>query len=271
MRQVARFCLENLTQNDFKQFYTRSALLKLRSRCMLVVNRDFDRRNAFELKSLIHYLKSKKKHIYLDVRDSEHHEIVLELLQYVEAVKIKYEYLRDSKKLAELLGRAAKLGIPVILYFKTATLHDFLDLYESSNWHYSNLFKVIDIEKIDPSEITRRISDSSIYLLDCPICVAEKLGVKTCTSGVLDIYMNVYKTGKKLKFEEVSQVEQARFFKKSGFCNNCICGCRCLGNRLDTVSPDILVRNKEMYSSAADIFEQFYVDKETTEEPKPYK
>ena len=97
MRQVARFCLENLTQNDFKQFYTRSALLKLRSRCMLVVNRDFDRRNAFELKSLIHYLKSKKKHIYLDVRDSEHHEIVLELLQYVEAVKIKYEYLRDSK------------------------------------------------------------------------------------------------------------------------------------------------------------------------------
>ena len=271
MRQIARFCLENLTQNDFKQFYTRSALLKLRSRCMLVVNRDFDRRNTFELKSLIHYLKSKKKHVYLDVRDSEHHEIVLELLQYVEAIKIKYEYLRDSKRLAELLGRAAKLDIPVILYFKTATLHDFLDLYESSNWHYSNLFKVIDIERIDPSEITRRISDSSIYLLDCPICVAEKLDVKTCTSGVLDIYMNIYKTGKKLKFEEVSQVEQARFFKKSGFCNNCVCGCRCLGNRLDTVSPDILVRNKEMYSSAADIFEQFYVNKETTEEPKSRK
>ena len=271
MRQVARFCLENYTQRDFEQLHSRSALLKLHSTCMFEINRDFDKKNTFELKTLMHHFKSKKKHIYLDVRDSSNHEIVLELLPYAEAIKIKYEYLRDREKLAELLGKAAKLDIPVILYFKTDTLHSFLNLYESSNWHYPNLFKVIDIEKIDPSGITRVLSDSSIYLLDCPICVAEKLDVRTCTSGVLDIYMNIYKTGKKLKFEEVSQVEQAKFFKKSGFCNNCICGCRCLGSRFDTVSPSILTRNKEVYSSAADIFEQFYLDKKATEGSKSRK
>lgn len=263
MRQVARFCLDDFTQRDFEYLYTRAALLKIRSTCMFVVNRSFNKKFVFELKSLMNHYRLKKKHIYLDVRDSSNHETVLNLLQYVDAIKIRYEYVQDSNNLMELLEKTNKLNIPVILYFKAATLHEFIDLYETSKWCYPNLFKVIDIERINPSDIVRVLADKSIYLLDCPICVAEKLGVRTCTSGILDIYINIYKTGKKLRFEEVSQVEQAKFFKKSSFCNNCICGCRCLGNRLETVSPNILFRNKESYSSAADIFEQFYIERTT--------
>ena len=264
MRQVARFCLENYTQRDFEYLYSRSALLKIRGICMFEINKNFDRKLTFELKSVIRYFKSKKKTIYLDVRDSANHDLILGLLPFADAIKIKYEYLTDQEKLASLLERTLKLNIPVIVYFKTTTLHDFIDLYESSNWHYPNLYKVVDIEKINPSDIVRVLADKSIFLLDCPICVAEKLGVRTCTSGILDVYMNVYKTGRKLKFEEVNQYEQAKFFKKSGFCNKCICGGRCLGNRLDTVSPNILLRNEEVYSSAADIFEQFYISKTST-------
>lgn len=264
MRQVARFCLENFTHRDFEYLYSRSALLKIRGICMFEINKNFNRKLVFELKSAIKYFKSKKKTVYLDVRDSTNHDLILGLLPFVDAIKIKYEYLIDQEKLTELLEKTLKLNIPVIVYFRTTTLHDFIDLYESSNWHYSNLYKVVDIEKINPSDIVRVLADKNIFLLDCPICVAEKLGVRTCTSGILDIYMNVYKTGKKLKFEEVSQYEQAKFFKKSEFCNKCICGGRCLGNRLETVSPNILFRNKETYSSATDIFEQFYINKTPT-------
>ena len=262
MRQVTRFRLKDFTDRDFESLYSRSALLKLRRICVLEIDRDFNKKLTFTLKAYISYLKSKKKVVCLDVRDAENHKLLLELLPYVVAVKVKYEYLNDREKLLELLEKSNKIPVPVMLYFKTDNLHDFVDLYSASSWHYPNIFKVIDIGKVNPLSITRVINDKSIFLLDCPLCVANKLGVRSCTSGVLDIYMNVYKTGKKLKFEEVSQAKEADFFKKSSFCKNCICGGRCLGNRLDTVAPSLPIRNEGMYSSVADIFEQYYLSRE---------
>lgn len=262
MRQVTRFRLKDFTDRDFESLYSRSVLLKLRRICVLEIDRDFNKKLTFTLKAYISYLKSKKKVVCLDVRDAENHKLLLELLPYVVAVKIKYEYLNDREKLLELLEKSSKIPVPVMLYFKTDNLHDFIDLYGTSAWHYPNLFKVIDIGKVNPLSITRVINDKSIFLLDCPLCVANKLGVRSCTSGVLDIYMNVYKTGKKLKFEEVSQAKEADFFKKSSFCKNCICGGRCLGNRLDTVAPSLPIRNEGMYSSVTDIFEQYYLSRE---------
>ena len=64
MRQVARFCLENYTQRDFEYLYSRSTLLKIRGICMFEINKNFDRKLTFELKSVIKYCKSKKKTIY---------------------------------------------------------------------------------------------------------------------------------------------------------------------------------------------------------------
>ena len=239
MRQVTRFRLKDFTDRDFASLYGRSVLLKLRRICVFEIDEDFNKKLAFTLKAYISYLKSKKKIVCLDVRDANNHELLLELLPYVVAVKVKYEYLSDHEKLLELLEKSSTIPVPVMLYFKTDNLHDFINLYSTSTWHYTNLFKVIDIGKVNPLSITRAINDKSIFLLDCPLCVSNKLGVRSCTSGVLDIYMNVYKTGKKLKFEEVSQVKEADFFKKSSFCKNCICGGRCLGNRLDTVAPSL--------------------------------
>lgn len=261
MRQVTRFRLKDFTDRDFASLYGRSVLLKLRRICVFEIDKDFNKKLAFTLKAYISYLKSKKKIVCLDVRDANNHELLLELLPYVVAVKVKYEYLSDHEKLLELLEKSSKIPIPVMLYFKTDNLHDFINLYSISTWHYTNLFKVIDIGKVNPLSITRAINDKSIFLLDCPLCVSNKLGVRSCTSGVLDIYMNIYKTGKKLKFEEVSQVKEADFFKKSSFCKNCICGGRCLGNRLDTVAPSLPVRNEGIYSSVTDIFEQYYLDR----------
>ena len=262
MRQVTRFRLKDFTDRDFESLYSRSVLLKLRRICVLEIDRDFNKKLAFTLKAYISYLKSKKKIVCLDVRDAENHKLLLELLPYVVAVKVKYEYLNDREKLLELLEKSNKIPVPVMLDFKTANLHDFVDLYSASSWHYPNIFKVIDIGKVNPLSITRVINDKRIFLLDCPLCVANKLGVRSCTSGVLDIYMNIYKTGKKLKFEEVSQAKEADFFRKSSFCKNCICGGRCLGNRLDTVAPSLPIRNEGMYSSVTDIFEQYYLSRE---------
>lgn len=261
MRQVIRFCLRDFNDRDFALLYGRSTLLKLRRVCLFEIDKNFDKKLAFTLKAYMSYLKSKKRIVCVDARDADNHKLFLELLPYINAMKVKYEYLNDRERLLELLEKASKIPVPVMIYFKTENLHDLIDLYSSSAWHYPNLFKVVDIGKIDPLSITRIINDRSIFLLDCPLCVANKLGVRSCTSGVLDIYMNVYKTGRKLKFEEVSQVKEADFFKKSGFCKNCVCGGRCLGNRLDTVAPSLPIRNEGMYSSVTDIFEQYYSDK----------
>ena len=261
MRQVIRFCFKDFNDRDFASLYSRSTLLKLRRVCMFEIDKNFDKRLQFTLKAYMSYLKSKKRIICVDARDADNHKLFLELLPYIHAIKVKYEYLNDRERLLELLEKASRIPVPVMIYFKTENLHDLLDLYSSSVWHYPNLFKVVDIGRIDPLSITRVINDKSIFLLDCPLCVANKLGVRSCTSGVLDIYMNVYKTGKKLKFEEVSQVKEADFFKKSSFCKNCICGGRCLGNRLDTVAPSLPVRNEGMYSSVTDIFEQYYLSR----------
>ena len=261
MRQVVRFCLEGFNKRDFEAMYGRSVLLKLRKICVFEINKNFDRKLSFELKSFMKYLKEKNRISCLDVRDAANHNLILELLPYVTAVKVKYEYLRDHEALLELLEKSSKLSVPVMVYFKTDNLHDFIDLYSSSNWHYKNLFKVVDVGKVDPSSITRVLNDSSIFLLDCPICVTNKLGVRSCTSGILDIYMNIYKTGKRIKFEDVDQAKEADFFKKSNFCRDCICGGRCLGNRLDTVAPSLPIRNEGMYSSVTDIFEQYYLEK----------
>lgn len=224
---------------------------------MFRIDENFNSENLFYLKTTLQFFKSRKKSICLDIRDAKHHNIILELIEFADAIKVKYEYVKDRHKLSELLQKASKLNIPVILYLKTSNLRDFIELYRSSECCYPNMFKVVNIEKISPLDIVGVIHDESVYLLDCPICVADKLGVQSCTSGILDIFMKVRKVGRKIKFEEVNQAEQANFFKKSQFCRNCICGCRCLGNKLDTVTPNVITRNESMYASATEIFEQY--------------
>ena len=96
MRQVIRFCLKDFNDRDFASLYNRSTLLKLRKICVFEIDRNFDRKLQFTLKAYMSYLKSKKRIICVDARDADNHKLFLELLPYIHAIKVKYEYLNDQ-------------------------------------------------------------------------------------------------------------------------------------------------------------------------------